>query len=832
MSSQEQQQNSATTSQKTDSGRSDGQQLSALEILRLLFSQEAVDSPEEDNVDEEISEEEEEEEEEKEQDEEEKEEEGGDEQQDSEPKEGGEAEDDDRDCEDYEDYSTDKEDEDEEDGHDSNVMPRRHPTTAAARDKEAAAAAATVLFHSSKDGQIQWCTVPYDSRQPYFSPATTSSPSTPRSSSTSSSPYDADDREDRRRRPRSPSPVGTPGPTRYAIRAMEGVRQEKPQQQEKDKDNLHSAAEAARADSEYEAEAEDSDGGDEGDRDCGLGRGGPVPSAALPSHDPQQRQQQHKIASTFGLFVTPEIEQIIVAETNREGVRRFGSDVWKSMDEVDLRAYLGLLILAGVFKSRGEAAASLWDAHTGRAVFRATMSLKTFYRYSRHLRFDDRATRGARRSADKLAAIRRVWDLWAAQLPRLYNPGRNVTVDEQLVRFRGRCPFRQYMPNKPAKYGIKTWVACDARSSYAWKMQIYTGGKNRPADCGTTTNTTTTTTTTTSRNTNLATQVVLDLTEGLGGERTVTCDNFFTSYELARRLYLERDLTLVGTVRKNKPWLPQAFLRARLRQLGGKKRRNGNSNSRPSSSSSSPLSAYLFAPLPAVLVSYMPKKKRNVLLLSTKRRHLCEPVERGERERERQDAPIAAGAARGTKPDLVNEYNRNKGGVDNLDKVISAYSCRRMTARWPLAVFHNILDVSSYNAFVLWRELNPTWMSARRNKRRIFLEQLGKELVTPLIQRRRRMPRTETSLAVVLGIQRQGQGQEEEEQEEEQEEEEEQQQDNRPKTSNKRKRCQICPSKKDRKTQTVCSECNKYMCGQCSVQFCQPCSNAFRGEQD
>ncbi|XP_047194926.1 uncharacterized protein LOC118102965 [Hippoglossus stenolepis] len=43
----------------------------------------------------------------------------------------------------------------------------------------------------------------------------------------------------------------------------------------------------------------------------------------------------------------------------------------------------------------------------------------------------------------------------------------------------GRCPFRQYMPSKPAKYGIKSWVACDAKSSYAWKMQVYTESRRR-----------------------------------------------------------------------------------------------------------------------------------------------------------------------------------------------------------------------------------------------------------------------------------------------------------------------------------------------------------------
>ncbi len=43
------------------------------------------------------------------------------------------------------------------------------------------------------------------------------------------------------------------------------------------------------------------------------------------------------------------------------------------------------------------------------------------------------------------------------QLPFLYDPGPHITVGECLVPFRGR--FRQYMPSKPAKYGIKIWAA-------------------------------------------------------------------------------------------------------------------------------------------------------------------------------------------------------------------------------------------------------------------------------------------------------------------------------------------------------------------------------------
>ncbi|GLD62741.1 piggyBac transposable element-derived protein 4-like protein [Lates japonicus] len=96
---------------------------------------------------------------------------------------------------------------------------------------------------------------------------------------------------------------------------------------------------------------------------------------------------------------------------------------------------------------------------------------------SRVIRFDNRDTRPGHRQHDKLAAIREVWDKWVEGLPRIYNPSPDVTVDERLVAFRG--PFKQYMPSKPSKYGIKIWTTCDARTSYAWKMQVYTG---KPAD--------------------------------------------------------------------------------------------------------------------------------------------------------------------------------------------------------------------------------------------------------------------------------------------------------------------------------------------------------------
>ncbi|XP_045556506.1 piggyBac transposable element-derived protein 4 [Salmo salar] len=467
------------------------------------------------------------------------------------------------------------------------------------------------------------------------------------------------------------------------------------------------------------------------------------------------------IESAFRLFVMPAIERIVVDMTNLQGVRKYG-DGWRPMDSVDLRAYLGLLILAGIYRSRGEAAASLWES--GRTVFRATMPLKVFHKYSRLLRFDDRRSRLA---ADRLAAIREVWDLWEERLPALYNPGSDLTVDEQLVPFRGRCPFRQYIPSKPGKYGIKSWVACDAKSSYAWKMQVYTGKAVGGAP-----------------EKNQGARVVLDLTQGLPGGHNVTCDNFFTSYELGQRL-LERNLTMVGTVRKNKPELPPALLQSKGRQVSS--------------------SRFAFTPT-ATLVSYLAKRNKNVLLLST----LHTEADVSDR--------------RDRKPALILDYNRNKGGVDNLDKVVGTYSCRRMTARWPLVIFHNILDVSSYNAFVIWREIKPDWMPRKRNKRRVFLEQLGKALVKPLIQRRQRLPRTEAASALVKVVQSADRDAAPPPAREHAAGPDAAGPAAAPLVASKRKRCQLCPPKKDAKTHTACCRCKKYICKACSHAYCHTCA--------
>jgi len=64
-------------------------------------------------------------------------------------------------------------------------------------------------------------------------------------------------------------------------------------------------------------------------------------------------------------------------------------------------------------------------------------------------------TKNIKRVIDKLACIRTVFDYFVRLCKENYTVGENCTLDEIIEAFQGRCSFRQYMPNKPSKYGIK-----------------------------------------------------------------------------------------------------------------------------------------------------------------------------------------------------------------------------------------------------------------------------------------------------------------------------------------------------------------------------------------
>jgi hypothetical protein len=60
---------------------------------------------------------------------------------------------------------------------------------------------------------------------------------------------------------------------------------------------------------------------------------------------------------------------------------------------------------------------------------------------------------------------------------QLYNPFEHLAVDEVIVLFEGRVIFKQYIPKKHKRFGIKTYKLCDM-TVYTYNTSVYLG-KNR-----------------------------------------------------------------------------------------------------------------------------------------------------------------------------------------------------------------------------------------------------------------------------------------------------------------------------------------------------------------
>ena len=91
------------------------------------------------------------------------------------------------------------------------------------------------------------------------------------------------------------------------------------------------------------------------------------------------------------------------------------------------------------------------------------------------------------------------------------------------------------MANKPDKFGLKFWLAVDVQNKYLFNGFPYVGKDE-----------------TRNSNVSVPTDVVLKLMAPLFQRGyNVTCDNYFTSLDLALRLE-EKRCSLVGTIRQNR----------------------------------------------------------------------------------------------------------------------------------------------------------------------------------------------------------------------------------------------------------------------------------------
>jgi hypothetical protein len=363
------------------------------------------------------------------------------------------------------------------------------------------------------------------------------------------------------------------------------------------------------------------------------------------------------------------------------------------IEQQEMEAYLGTHMLMGTFPLVD--LADYWHIKYGMECVREVFSRNRFMEISSNLHVVDNATKVDKTDPayDKAWKVAPLYDVLNATWATCHHCGQYVTVDEGMVKMKNHIGFLQYNPSKPIKRGVKSWKAACSTCGFCVCEKIYTG-KQREGDVDV------------AEQSRLGTRAVLSVTGGLTGKwRTIVTDNFFTSIQLADKLWSLKTL-LLGTVRNHKTQLPREVHAMTVR---GTERGD-----------------WLFGRYKGASGVFAVGWRDNkiVRFLSNAQDSVKEDTVLRRERKKREKTRFAV-------PHLQLLYQKHMRAVDRNDQYLAMYPLgQRHWKRWYLKLVFHMLDTAIVNAYLLFRA-SPHWKKNIKNhqflawKRRLAEQLIG-----------------------------------------------------------------------------------------------------------
>jgi hypothetical protein len=244
--------------------------------------------------------------------------------------------------------------------------------------------------------------------------------------------------------------------------------------------------------------------------------------------------------------------------------------------------------------------------------------------------------------------MRIIFDMLSDAYAKYCSPTEHLAVDEINVLFKGKLVFKQYIPKKHKRFGIKIYKLCDSKG-YTYNMRVYFG-KDR------------TYTTDTMTATHITVAGLTQRVENIGHK--LYMEKFFSSPDLFNDLH-GRKINCCGTVRLDRKGMPQEFGKTmKLTQCDIRIRVRDN------------LSAKIW------------KDKRHVHTLT----NMHYPPAEGNFHDQHGNT---------LKPAIIQDYNQHTEYVDKSHHMTNTYSISRRTWKWAKKLFFNLLDLTVLNNYII-----------------------------------------------------------------------------------------------------------------------------------
>lgn len=368
----------------------------------------------------------------------------------------------------------------------------------------------------------------------------------------------------------------------------------------------------------------------------------------------------------FSYLFTEDIIDVIRDQTNTYSVEK---DVNKpaNVSSTEIRQFIGIIYYMSIVHMPN--VKMYWSEKIGFAPIKETMTSKRFEQLRQLLHFNDNSKMLPydHPDSDRLYKIRPLIEKLNTNFKKVPFEV-HLSVDEQMCSTKARSLLKQYLPDKPHKWGFKLFVLSGV-SGFAFKFEVYAGQENKLS--------------TGEPQLGASSNVVVRLTRDVAANMNyrVFFDNYYTSLPLIEYL-ANRGILSLGTIRKNR--IPGCKLPD---EKVFKKEPRGTSVEQVGDHNGIDISVVAWRDNKIVTLAsnFAGKNPTSSVRRYDKTRKQYIMVER---------------------PSVVAEYNRHMGGVDLLDCIMGHYKIKLRSKRYYIRLFYHLLDLVMSNSWLLYRKIH------------------------------------------------------------------------------------------------------------------------------